>query len=116
MRFFEWIANGSVIETPQQSREKEAQLSAAIADRSHRVQAPEAVVPTSRYATLEEALVAFNRVRDLSVRVAQERGEALYSVGVRHPRFGEMNGAELLHLMSGHGRRHAAQIREIVRG
>jgi uncharacterized damage-inducible protein DinB len=111
-RFLGWIANGSVIDAPQPSREKESQLGAAIADRSNKVQAPEAVVPSGRYQTVAEAVEAFNRVRDLSVRIAQERGDALYAVGVKHPRFGDMNAAELLHLMSGHGRRHAAQIRE----
>ncbi len=115
-RFLGWIANGSVLDAPQPSSEKEAQLGAAIADRSHKVQAPEAVVPTGRYQTVAEAVEAFHRVRDLSVRIAQERGDALYAVGVKHPRFGEMNGAELLHLMSGHGRRHAAQIREAAAG
>lgn len=113
-RFLGWIANGSVIDAPQPSGEKAAQLEAAIVDRSHKVQAPEAVVPTGRFRGVAEAVEAFNRVRDLSVRIAQERGDALYGVGVKHPRFGEMNGAELLHLMSGHGRRHAAQIREAV--
>lgn len=115
-RFLGWIANGSVIDAPQPSREKESELGAAIVDRSNKAQAPEAVVPSGRYQTVAEAVDAFNRVRDLSVRIAQERGDALYAVGVKHPRFGEMNGAELLHLMSGHGRRHAAQIREAVQG
>ena len=112
-RFLGWIASGSVIEAPQPNPDKEVDLTAKINDRSTRVQAPEAVAPSSRFTTVPEALAAFNRVRDLSVRVAQERGDALYGVGVKHPRFGEMNGAELLHLMSGHGCRHAAQIREL---
>lgn len=113
-RFLGWVANGTVIESPQVSGEKEASLASVILDRSSPVKAPEAVVPSSRYTTVAEGLAAFNRVRDLSVRIAQERGEALYGVGVKHPRFGDMNAAELLVLMSGHGRRHAAQIREAV--
>jgi len=111
-RFLGWIANGSVIDTPQLNGEKEAHLGKLITDRTTRVQAPDAVKPGGRFASVEAALEAFNRARDLSVRVAQERGEALYAVGVKHPRFGDMNGAELLYVLSGHGRRHAEQIRE----
>jgi hypothetical protein len=111
-RFLGWIAHGSVIETPEPSSEKENRLATAVRDRSTRAQAPEAVLPTGRLKTVESALAAFHEVRDLSVRVAKERGEALYAVGVKHARFGDMNGAELLHLLSGHASRHAAQIRE----
>jgi hypothetical protein len=87
-------------------------LSTRVQDRSTRAQAPDAVVPTGRYRSVKEAIAAFNQVRDLSVRVAQERGESLYGVGVKHGRFGDMNGAELLHVLAGHANRHAAQIRE----
>jgi uncharacterized damage-inducible protein DinB len=112
-RFLGWLANGSVIDQPEPNTEKEGRLGELVTDRSHKAQAPEAAVPTGRYLTLATALADFNRARDLSIRIAQERGEALYTVGVKHPRFGDMNGVELLHVMSGHGRRHAAQIREL---
>ncbi|MEO5922711.1 MAG: DinB family protein [Bryobacteraceae bacterium] len=110
-RFLGFLANGAVI-VPTPSDDKEAQLSARVRDRSDRVQAPEAVVPTGRYTSVEEALTAFQRVRDLSVRVAQERGDALYGIGVKHGRFGDINGSELVHVLASHACRHAAQIRE----
>jgi hypothetical protein len=50
----------------------------------------------------------------LTVQIATVRGAELYTVGIKHPRFGEMNAAELVHLIAGHARRHAAQIRETV--
>ncbi len=111
-RFLGWLANGSPIEAVE-SREKEAELGAKIRDRSYKAQAPEAVIPTGRFTSVQAAIDAFNRVRDLSVRVAEERGGALFSVGVTHPRFGDMNGAELVHVLTAHACRHAAQIREI---
>jgi hypothetical protein len=110
-RFLGWIANGSAIEAVR-SADKETQLGQTVRDRSHRAQAPDAVIPTGRFTSVPAAIEAFNKVRDLSVRVAEERGEALYSVGVKHGRFGEMNGAELVHIIAGHACRHAAQIRE----
>jgi len=83
-----------------------------VTDRSVKAQAPEAVRPTGRFSTIAEALTAFQAARDQSVQMARERGTELYLVGAEHPRFGPLNGIEVLYLMAGHARRHAAQIRE----
>ena len=110
-RFLGWISNGTAI-APQRSEEKEIQLSTTIRSRMTKVQAPEAVHPQGRFKTLAAALAEFEAVRDRSVQVVQERGDQLYSIGVTHSRFGDMNGAELIHVIDGHARRHAEQIRE----
>lgn len=110
-RFLGWIANGTAI-APQRSEEKEIRLSTSIRNRTIKAQAPEAVHPQGRFDTLAEALAEFKAVRDRSIQVVQERGDLLYSIGTVHPRFGNMNGAELIHLIDGHARRHAEQIRE----
>ena len=55
-------------------------------------------------------------VRDRSVLLVEERGDALCSVCTKHPYFGELNGGELIQLIDGHARRHADQIREIGEG
>jgi len=111
-RFLGWLTTGEMNETPQPDPEKEGRLFGMITDRSTKVQAPEAVVPTGRYANLAVAVDAFNEARDRSTQIARARGTELYGVKVAHARFGEMNGSELLHLLTGHARRHAAQIRE----
>ena len=111
-RLLGWITTGEVIEAPQADRQKEIHLYGSIMDRSYKVQAPEAVVPTGRFTSMAPALEAFNAARDRSAQIARSRGEALYTVKVTHPRLGEMNGPELLHFLTGHARRHAAQIRE----
>ncbi|MGC4050507.1 MAG: pentapeptide repeat-containing protein [Paludibaculum sp.] len=77
-------------------------------------EAPAAVRPQSRFATLEEARAAFLKTRDQAIRQVEERGEALYALGVKHPFFGSVNGAELVQLMDGHARRHADQIRALA--
>jgi uncharacterized damage-inducible protein DinB len=110
-RFLGWISNGTAI-APQRSEEKEIRLFTTIRNRMTRVQAPEAVHPQGRFETLAAALAEFEAVRDRSVQVVQERGDLLYSIGVTHSRFGNMNGAELIHVIDGHARRHAEQIRE----
>jgi hypothetical protein len=110
-RFQGWIANGTPIE-PRRDTDKEIRLFTTVRSRATKVQAPEAVRPQGRFETLEAALAAFNETRDLSIQLVQERGDSLYSIGATHPRFGAMNGVELIHLIDGHARRHAEQIRE----
>jgi len=110
-RFLGWIANGTPV-TPQPDTDKEIRLFTTVRSRATKVEAPAVVHPQGRFQTLPAALAEFEAVRNRTIQVVQDRGDLLYSVGVTHPRFGNMNGAELIHLMDGHARRHAEQIRE----
>jgi uncharacterized damage-inducible protein DinB len=112
-RFLGWLENAKKLDTPSADKEKEAGLLVRVADRSTRAQAPEAVVPTGRFTTLEQALEQFNANRNRSVQFAQDRSGELYYLAAEHPRFGPMNGAEFLILITAHARRHAAQIDEV---
>ncbi len=98
---------------PPIDKEKEARLRVRINDRSFRAQAPEPVRPVGRFATLSQALEAFNATRTRTMQFAQEQGERLYSINTQHPAFGPMNGTELLVIAANHCRRHSAQIREV---
>jgi len=111
-RFQGWLQNGPAIASAPKP-ENETRLFSMVTDRSAKVTAPEAVVPSGRFVVLKEAVLAFNAARDRSVSLVKEHGEALYTIGARHGRFGELNGVEVVHLMAGHARRHAAQIREL---
>ncbi len=111
-RYLDWIADGTSI-TPQRDAEKEMRLFTMIRSRLTKVKTPEVFSPLGRFDSLAAVLAEFKTIRDRSVQVVQERGEGLYAIGARHPRFGEMNGVELVHLIDGHARRHADQIREI---
>ena len=111
-RYLRWILKGRVIE-PQRDAEKEMRLFSTIRSRLTKVDAAEVLRPRGRFKTLAEALDEFEAVRERSIQLAQERGESLYSVGIKHPYFGRLNGVELLQLIDGHARRHADQIREI---
>jgi hypothetical protein len=114
-RFLGWIATGTPIE-PEQNDEKARQLFGMVTNRTMKAQAPEAVIPTGKYTTVAEAVAEFNDARDRTVQIVKARSAELFGVGVKHPRFGDMNAAELVHLMTGHACRHAAQIRECVQG
>lgn len=111
-RFQGWLENGSSIASVPKP-ENENRLFSMVTDRSSKVTAPEAVVPSGRFLALKEAVLAFNAARDRSVNLVKQYGETLYTIGARHGRFGELNGVEVVHLMAGHARRHAAQIREL---
>ena len=110
-RYLEWLENGTEI-TPQRDSEKELRLLSLMRSRLNKVQTPEPMRPSGRFASLDAALAGFDAVRNRSVAMARERGNGLYSVGACHPYFGDVNGVELINMIDGHARRHADQIRE----
>lgn len=95
---------------------KEAALKQRVLDRSNRRTAPEAVVPTGKYASIAEAVKDFNASRDETLRFSSEQGVNLLSRSASHPVLGPMNGVEALLLIAGHGRRHTVQMREAAEG
>jgi uncharacterized damage-inducible protein DinB len=111
-RFLGWLEAANKLDTPRIDKEKEAALMARIPDRSVRAQSPEAVLPTGRFVTLEQALEQFNAGRTRSIQFAEDRCDELYCLASEHPRFGPMNGVEFLIIIAGHSRRHGAQIKE----
>ena len=113
-RFFDKLQTAERTGTGQSDAQRETGLAARITNRSTKAVAPEWVQPTGRYATLEEAVAQFNAARERTMRYAQEHSDELYLVSLDHPRFGRLNGVELLVLMAGHAERHAQQIREIA--
>jgi hypothetical protein len=112
-RFLGWVQNPTAEPAPPMDKEKEAKLLLGVSGRSLRVNAPEPVHPTGRFATLAEALAQFDATRANSIKFAESAGPGLYSVAAKHPFFGAVNGGEVMVLIAAHARRHAAQIREI---
>jgi hypothetical protein len=93
--------------------ERERRAVGGVANRAGRIEAPERARPNGRFASLAEALAAFDALREVSIGFAREKGEELASLTALHPMFGPLTGAEMLLVMAGHVRRHAEQIREI---
>lgn len=114
-RFFDKLQTAERTGTGQSDAQREAALAARIANRSAKSVAPEWVQPTGRYATVDEAVAQFNAARERTIRYTDEHFDELYLVSIDHPRFGRLNGVELLVLMAGHAERHTQQIREIAR-
>ena len=111
-RFRGMIVSGTET-VPKKDFENEMRLFSMLRSRLEKREAPEPVRPRGLYTTLPAALAEFQAARNRSIALVQERGDALYSIGAQHPRFGAVNGAELIRMIDGHARRHAEQIREI---
>ena len=111
-RFLGWLEAAEKLEAPRVDKEKEASFTARVPDRSTRVKAPDAVVPVGRFASLAQAVEHFNAGRTRCIQFADDRYDDLYCLASAHPRFGPVNGVELLIIIAGHSRRHAAQIKE----
>ncbi len=112
-RFLGWLQNPAADPAPPMDKQKEAKLLLGVSGRSQRVNAPEPVHPTGRFATLAEALAQFDDTRAKSIEFAESADAGLYSLAAKHAFFGPVNGAEVMVLIAAHARRHAAQIREI---
>ncbi len=98
---------------PAMNPRNEAELLARVPNRTSRVQAPEPVRPTGRFQSLAEAVEQFKLARARTIAFAEQQGVDLYSMAESHPRFGPLNGVEMLIVIAGHGRRHTQQIREL---
>ena len=112
-RYLSWLRNGTPVE-PRRDSEKELRLFAIARSRLEKRETPEPFRPIGRFKSIEAALAGFNELRDRSVQAVRDIGDGIYSVAATHPRFGEMNGAEVVQLMDAHARRHSEQVREIL--
>ena len=92
---------------------KEAMIRASITNRSVKVQAPEILKPTNRWATQEDLVKAFKASRDKTISYIKETHDDLRSHFFAHPVFKDLDAYQWVILISGHGARHTAQINEV---
>lgn len=109
-RYLSWLAEGEG-DAPPRDGDNEMRLFLMIRNREEKRQAPDAVWPSGRFKSLEEAVAAFHEVRDRALAMVDD---SLHTLAVKHPFFGRVNGGELMQLIDGHARRHAEQVQEIV--
>ena len=112
-RFFGRLEKAPREGAPAINKEHEGELQTRVKNRSARAEAPEPVRPTGRYTSLAEAVEAFRAARARTIRFAEQQGQDVYSRAESHPRFGPLNGTEMLLIIAGHAQRHAGQIREL---
>ena len=114
MGMFRMLGAAEPDENAREDRDREAIFTQRIVSREKAVSAPDRVKPTGRFATLGEALAQFDQARQNTLEFARETEQDLFRVSAQHPFFGAINGYELLIVMAGHARRHAAQITQTV--
>ncbi len=93
---------------------KEAIVRDSITNRSVKVQAPEMLKPTNRWATKDELIKSFNASRDKTISYIKETKDDLRVHFFPHPVFKDLDAYQWLILISGHSARHTAQIKEVT--
>jgi hypothetical protein len=107
-----------VLQTPAVPRpaksngEVDHALVAAILDRSKKATAPEAIVPSGKFATPEDAAREFTARRDKTIAYVKETADEL-RVHVADGPAGQMDAYQFLLLLSAHSGRHTLQIKEV---
>lgn len=94
-------------------RPKAEKLAAMLVDRSQKVQAPEAIRPTHRFASPEEIVAKFRELRDKNIEYVDTTEDDLGAHFMKHPIFGETDLYQWFILIAGHGQRHTLQILEV---
>jgi hypothetical protein len=84
--------------------------------RMKRLQAPKYVQPANDLPPLDELLKKFDAVRANTKEVCIKEGpERLRQVCLKHPYFGDMDGAAAVSMVAFHEQRHLKQIRETIK-
>jgi uncharacterized damage-inducible protein DinB len=84
-----------------------------VPDRSHKVQAPEILRPTGRFATEVDLTKAFEDARKSNMDYIRTTNDDLRDHFFDHPVLGPLDGYQWLLLVSAHSARHTAQIEEV---
>lgn len=100
-------------EKKEAAKDKDAQLRNQVVDRSTKVQAPEMLKPTNRWATQAELVKSFNTSRDKTINYIQTTQEDLRSHFGPHPILKDLDAYQWIILISAHSARHTDQIKEV---
>jgi uncharacterized damage-inducible protein DinB len=84
-----------------------------VPDRSHKVQAPEFLKPTNRFATREELVKAFEERRKATMDYVRTTNDDLRDHFFAHPLLGDLDAYQWILLISAHSERHTKQIEEV---
>jgi hypothetical protein len=100
---------------PADAPNREQAFLQIVADRSRKMQSPEAARPIGRFSTLADAAEQFMKTRSGVIQFAEQTTEDLRATEVKHPHAaaGMVSPFEMLIIMARHAERHAAQIEEI---
>ncbi|MGA2357057.1 MAG: DinB family protein [Terriglobales bacterium] len=84
-----------------------------VPDRSHKVQAPEILKPTNRWATEADVIKAFEDSRKVTMDYVRTTNDDLRDHFGPHPVLGPLDAYQWILLISAHSERHTKQIEEV---
>ena len=99
--------------TDEQRAKKDAMIPRATADRGTKIEAPEPIRPTGRFATRAECLTAFATARATLAATVRNSTADFRSRARPHPVLGTLDGIQWLIFAVAHGDRHLAQLAEL---
>ena len=107
------ILKSPAVPRPEGSNEQADHIIAArVQDRSQKATAPEAITPTGKFATPEDAAREFAVRREKTIAYVKTTDDPL-RVHVGSSPGGKMDAYQFLLLLASHSARHTAQIREV---
>ena len=83
--------------------------------RMKRLQAPKYVQPANDLPPMNELLDKFDALRANTKEICIKEGARLNQVCLKHPYFGDMDGAAAVSMVAFHEQRHLKQIRETLK-
>jgi hypothetical protein len=111
------LVTNQVLKTPgaseKESKIKDEELLAMITNRSVKVQAPEPLVPKTRWQNIEETMKEFENRRSHTIEFVKTTGDDLRSHFFPFRNGSELDGLQWILLISAHCERHVAQINEV---
>jgi hypothetical protein len=94
--------------------DKENSMIERLKDRTQKSRAPDALIPTNRYATKKELIAAFKIAREKTTMYVKNTKDPLKNHIVSHPLFGELTAYQWLVMIPAHANRHVAQLEEVI--
>ncbi|MFZ0796404.1 MAG: DinB family protein [Terriglobales bacterium] len=92
---------------------KDEMILKMVPDRTHKVQAPEFLKPTNRWATQAELTRAFEDSRKATMDYVRTTNDDLRDHFGPHPMLGPLDAYQWILLISAHSERHTKQIEEV---
>jgi len=119
--FIRQTVQDKIMKSPPASEEERAKANipdekviAMITDRSHKVQAPEPLKPTNKWANAKEIEKEFKARREVTMQYAKTTPESELRAHVAPSPLGApLDGYQFLELLSAHTKRHTLQIEEV---
>ena len=91
-------------------------LEKALLNRTHKIAAPDAFVPTGRFTSLNEAKTALSGLRETLLQALESNQISFDGQTYPHPVLGPFTRLDWVNFIVAHARRHQAQIEEIKAG